>query len=189
MEAEPLVRYNVSSTSRSPLINMSLDAAMSALSFKEGSPTELYTVGVKLPTTKELLVPENLIYELVPESVMFAPVPLRAPLASVPFMVNPTSVGFVANTRSPVPVVPETDERRFAAVMEEVRFFEASVATKREAVRLEIFTTPEELILKRDVPPVEKLRVSAVEDQMPVLGSPENVKAGAPAVPSVLAAK
>ena len=50
-------------------------------------------------------------------------------------------------------------------------------------------TLPPEVTRKRSLPPVEKLRVSAVEDHMPVFGSPENVKAGAPAVPSALAAK
>jgi len=46
------------------------------------------------------------------------------------------SEGLLEKTKFEVPVVPVTDARRFAAVIVETRFFEASVATRRDAVRL-----------------------------------------------------
>src|SRR5690606_16173270 len=65
----------------------------------------------------------------------------------------PVNVGDSLNTRLPVPVVPVTDEARLAAVMVLVRFFEPSVATRREAVRPEVVPgaaamAPEELTPK-----------------------------------------
>ncbi len=54
----------------------------------------------------------------------------------------PVKVGEALKTKFPVPVVPVTEERRSAARMVETRFFEASVATNLEAVRLERVVTP-----------------------------------------------
>ncbi len=47
----------------------------------------------------------------------------------------PVNVGDAEKTKFPVPVVPVTEDARFAAVIVEVRFDEPSVATRRDAVR------------------------------------------------------
>ena len=68
----------------------------------------------------------------------------------------PVKVGEALKTKFPVPVVPVTEERRSAARMVETRFFEASVATKREGVRFESVVTPE----------IVRVPVKLAEDEM-----------------------
>ena len=69
--------------------------------------------------------------------------PMRSGVVALVVKVGVVSVGELENTKFPaVPVVPETDDSRFAAVMVETRFFEPSVATRREAVRPPKFTVP-----------------------------------------------
>src|SRR3989344_5164844 len=55
---------------------------------------------------------------------------------------RPVNVGEALKTRLPVPVVPVTDERRLAAEIVETRTLLPSVATRREAVRLERVVAP-----------------------------------------------
>ena len=59
----------------------------------------------------------------------------------------PVKEGEMEKTRLPVPVVPVTEESKLAAVMVDARFLDASVTTRREAVREEILT----LVAKRSV--------------------------------------
>ena len=69
-------------------------------------------------------------------ATLFTLVALATPIFGV------TREGDVSKTRFPVPVVPVTEAKRFAEVMVFTRFFEASVATSREAVRPERLTKP-----------------------------------------------
>ena len=59
----------------------------------------------------------------------------------------PVKEGEMEKTRLPVPVVPVTEESKLAAVIVETKFLEASVATRREAVRPETLA----LVAKRSV--------------------------------------
>ena len=68
----------------------------------------------------------------------------------------PVNVGEIESTRFPVPVTPvisDTDEARFAAVMVDTRFFEASVATRRDAVRPENESVPVALMFATERSP------------------------------------
>src|SRR3990167_1468513 len=117
------------------------------------------------PLPAKLLLPVKLIlFERSMDGAVIAPeerVPMldRLREASIhcvpPIEREVAKSGAVSNTRSPVPVVPVTEARRFAAVIVETRTFEPSVATKREAVRLESVTVP----VTPSVPPTEALPV------------------------------
>jgi len=66
---------------------------------------------------------------------LFAPIVYVAGSTGVP-----VNVGLIESTRFPVPVTPvisDTDDARFAEVIVDTRFFDASVATRRDAVRPE----------------------------------------------------
>ena len=77
-----------------------------------------------------------------PPMLRVVAVVLKASNDAESVMTEVLNVGEVAKTKFPVPVVPVTEARRFAAVMVETRFFDASVATRREAVRPVMFTLP-----------------------------------------------
>jgi hypothetical protein len=108
---------------------------------------------------------------------------VAVPVAVSPLKVAvPAKAGEVERTRLPVPVEPftsEIDAMRLARVMVDVRFFDPSVATRREAVRPETFTVP---VAVRDpkvaAPPVRVPKLPVVAKRLvevlfvktPVLG-------------------
>lgn len=95
---------------------------------------------------------------------------------------RPVKVGDAESTRLVVPVDPDTSESdatRLARVRVDVRFFEPSVATRRDAVRPEKFTVPD------DVTPVSPVSVPAMVE-LPVIAAPPEETVSAPPIVAVL---
>ncbi len=90
----------------------------------------------------------------------------------------PVKVGEAESTKFPVPVelvTSEIDATRLARVMVEVKFFEPSVATRREAVRPVTLRVP---IVAEGVPsaPVEEIVVEPVPPKLAVFAVMRPVK-------------
>jgi len=110
------------------------------------------------------------------------PVELRTVVEALAKVVRPVRVGDAESTRLVEPVEPETsesEETRLASVSVETRFLLASVATRREAVRFAILTTPVAEIVIRAVPAVVKPIWFAPGRYIPVLVFPVHENEGA----------
>ena len=105
------------------------------------TPPELVVTNLEAARPEKVIVPE----EVNPVKEVSAPAIVELPVTAIPpdETVKVVTLGEVAKTKSPVPVVPVTEERRSADAMLDTRFFEASVATKLEAVRPEKLMVPE----------------------------------------------
>lgn len=94
---------------------------------------------VPVVTNLEPVSPEKVIApeEVSPVRPDRVPAIVEAPVTLTPpeETVSEVKVGEAAKTRSPVPVVPETEDNKLAEEIVLVRFFEALVATRRLAVR------------------------------------------------------
>jgi len=107
-------------------------------------PPEPVVTNLEAVNPEKVIVPE----EVRPVKLVKVPAMVELPVTAIPpeETVKVVTVGEVAKTKFPVPVVPVTEALRLSAVIELVRFFEASVATNLEAVRPEKLIVPEEVI-------------------------------------------